>query len=128
MTFGCRPCAMILPTTFAFAASGPVRSFFSSVPTANTSPKVISPPTLPGRVSTFTVSPGATRYCLLPLRMTAYIAPPDANRKPLLYGFLPRSVNAQFKGAAIKERHGHLLHLALCFQAVRERLANRSTI
>src|SRR6266478_4192511 len=35
-----------------------------------------SPPTLPGRVSTFTVSPGATRYCLLPLRMTAYIAPP----------------------------------------------------
>src|ERR1700730_6124684 len=86
VSFGWRPCEIILPTTLALAASGPVRNFFSSVATATTSPKVILPPTLPGKVSTLTVSPGATRYGFPPLRITAYIAPPDINRKPLLYG------------------------------------------
>src|SRR5579863_6928303 len=86
VNFGWRPCETILPVTLALAASAPVRNFFSSVATATTSPNVTLPPTFPGKVSTLTVSPGATRYCFPPLRITAYIAPPDTNRKPLLYG------------------------------------------
>src|ERR1700686_557354 len=88
VSFGWRPCETILPVTLALEASAPVRNFFSSVATATTSPNVTSPPTLPGKVSTLTVSPGATRYCFPPDRMTAYIAPPDTTRKPRLYGCL----------------------------------------
>src|SRR5579872_2091476 len=88
VSFGWRPCETIFPVTLALAASVPVRNFFSSVATATTSPNVTSPPTLPGKVSTLTVSPGATRYCFPPDRITAYITPPDANRKPRLYGYL----------------------------------------
>src|SRR5579872_7079853 len=85
---GWRPCSTILPTTLALAAFAPVRNFFSSVAMPTTSPNVTESPTLPGKVSTLTVSPGATRYCFPPDRITAYITPPDANRKPRLYGYL----------------------------------------
>ena len=43
--------------------------------------KVERLPGKPGGRSTLTVSPGATRYCLPPLRMTAYMQPPEAARK-----------------------------------------------
>jgi len=44
---------------FCLRGIRPVKNFFSSVPTASTSPKVISPPMSPASVSTLTVSPGA---------------------------------------------------------------------
>src|SRR5712692_10894870 len=86
VSLGWRACATILPVTLALAASAPVTSFSSSLCTASTSAKVTLAPTLPARRSTLMVSPGATRYCLPPLRMTAYMKPPDAIRKPPLYG------------------------------------------
>src|SRR5712692_2364887 len=86
VSLGWRACATILPVTLALAASAPVTSFSSSLCTASTSAKVTLAPTLPARRSTLMVSPGATRYCLPPLRMTAYMKPPNAIRKPPLYG------------------------------------------
>src|SRR5713226_5125971 len=79
VSLGQRACATIFPVTLALAASAPVTSFSSSLCTASTSAKVTLAPTLPARRSTLMVSPGATRYCLPPLRMTAYMKPPDAS-------------------------------------------------
>jgi len=44
------------------------------------------------------VSPGATRYCFPPVCMTAYIAPPNPQHKPLLYGSPSAIVNAALGG------------------------------
>src|SRR3984957_16252463 len=66
--------------------SPPEISFLSSLLTAITLSNVTLPPTLPSRRSTSTVSPGATRYCFPPLRITAYMLPPEAIGKPQLYG------------------------------------------
>src|SRR5215469_8853856 len=72
--------------TFALATSPPEKSFLSSLLTAMTLSNVTLPPTLPSSRSTSTVSPGATRYCFPPLRITAYMLPPEAVVKPQLYG------------------------------------------
>src|SRR5579862_6594009 len=66
--------------------SPPEINFLSSLLTAMTLSNVTLPPTFPSRRSTSTVSPGATRYCFPPLRITAYMLPPEAIRKPQLYG------------------------------------------
>src|SRR3954447_5561393 len=42
-------------------------------PTSRTSPRVILSPALPSSFSTTILSPGATRYCLPPVRTTAHI-------------------------------------------------------
>src|SRR5580658_9955323 len=75
LSLGPRVCFTILPVTLAFEAAAP-RIFLSSVRTATTSSNVTLPPTLPSRRSTSIVSPGATRYCFPPLRITAYMLPP----------------------------------------------------
>jgi len=37
--------------------------------------------------------PGSTRYCFPPVRITAYMLPPEASDKPQLYGSAAASVN-----------------------------------
>src|SRR5580658_4845140 len=76
LSLGPRVCFTILPVTLAFEAAAP-RIFLSSVRTATTSSNVTLPPTFPSRRSTSIVSPGATRYCFPPLRITAYMLPPN---------------------------------------------------
>src|SRR6202046_1000961 len=76
LSLGPRVCFTILPVTLAFEAAAP-RIFLSSVRTATMSSNVTLPPTLPSRRSTSIVSPGATRYCFPPLRITAYMLPPN---------------------------------------------------
>jgi hypothetical protein len=39
------------------------------------------------------VLPGSTRYCFPPVRITAYMLPPEASDKPQLYGLAGGSVN-----------------------------------
>src|SRR5271155_2576770 len=92
-SLGPRPCSTILPITFTFEISSAETNFFSSVRTDSTSSNVILPPSFPSSVSTRTVLPGSTRYCFPPLRMTAYMLPPEASDKPQLYGLSGICVN-----------------------------------
>src|SRR5258707_13605379 len=98
---------MILPLTEAFPASAPNTTFLSSVWTARTEPKLTFSPTLPSTRSMRMVSPGATRYCFPPVLITAYIGPPRARDKHLLYGRLVRIVNVRF----VVEEHSHIVSL-----------------
>src|SRR6202162_541652 len=79
--------------TLALAMSAPEANFLSSLRTASTSSKVTLPPTLPSSRSMRMVLPGSTRYCFPPVRITAYMLPPEASDKPQLYGSAGGSVN-----------------------------------
>src|ERR1700735_4945139 len=93
-SLGPRPCSTILPITFTFEISSAETNFFSSVRTDSTSSNVTLPPSFPSSVSTRTVLPGSTRYCFPPLRITAYMLPPEARDKRQLYGLRgPPSTN-----------------------------------
>src|SRR5271156_6951420 len=85
---------MILPTTFVLASDSLDANFLSSLRTARTSSNVTLPPTFPSSFSTRIVFPGSARYCFPPLRITAYILPPEACDKPQLYWIQGTSVNA----------------------------------
>src|ERR1700722_16909214 len=82
---------MIFPVTVALLASLPDNSFFSSLCTARTEPKVTFSPTSPLTRSIRIVSPGATRYCFPPVLMTANIVPPSSKTNPDYRGQLPVS-------------------------------------
>src|ERR1700677_927799 len=84
---------MILPTTLVLASESLDANFLSSLRTARTSSNVTLPPTLPSNFSTRMVLPGSARYCFPPLRITAYILPPEASDKPQSYRIQATSVN-----------------------------------
>src|ERR1700679_995851 len=84
---------MILPTTLVLASESLDANFLSSLRTARTSSNVTLPPTLPSNFSTRMVLPGSARYCFPPLRITAYILPPEASDKPQSYRIQVTSVN-----------------------------------
>src|SRR5690348_15432152 len=71
------PWPTISPVTFAVAAS------FTASPSARsrTSPKVTSFPGSPSRLATVRIAPSSTRYCLPPLRTTAYTGRPPIQEK-----------------------------------------------
>src|SRR5581483_10783341 len=70
-TFLARIWPTISPVTLALASSGaPILT--SSPPTKSTSGNTTCSPTSPASFSTLTRSPSATRYCLPPVRITAY--------------------------------------------------------
>src|SRR5580658_5400611 len=79
--------------TLALAMSAPEANFLSSLRTASTSSKVTLPPTLPSSRSMRMVLPGSTRYCFPPVRITAYMLPPEASDNPRLYVAAGGSVN-----------------------------------
>src|SRR5262245_53428868 len=68
-----RSCAVIFASTFAPVTSGAPTFTASPAPTRRTSPNVTVSPTLPGSFSTLSLSPAATRYCLPPVLITAYM-------------------------------------------------------
>src|SRR3954454_4263247 len=75
-TLGRLPCAMTSASTLAPSTSGTPTLTASPSPTSRTS-RAIFAPTSPSSFSTFRRSPSWTRYCLPPVRTTAYIdAPP----------------------------------------------------
>src|ERR1700678_4550679 len=84
---------MILPTTFVLAKESLDANFLSSLRTARTSSNVTLPPTFPSNFSTRIVFPGSARYCFPPLRITAYILPPEASDKPQSYSTRGTYVN-----------------------------------
>src|SRR5580698_3795439 len=88
---------MILPTTLVLASESLEANFLSSLRTARTSSNVTLPPTLPSNFSTRMVFPGSARYCFPPLRITAYILPPEASDKPQSYRIYGSSVNEGFE-------------------------------
>src|SRR5438477_7206129 len=67
-----RPCAVMVPFTRAALMVEPAFTASPSI-TAITRSNSTAAPTSPVRVSTSIDSPGATRYCLPPVSMTAYI-------------------------------------------------------
>src|SRR6202789_2689628 len=91
--FGPRSWATILPMTLALAMSELEANFLSSLRTARTSSKVTLPPTFPSSRSMRMVLPGSTRYCFPPVRITAYMLPPEASDKPQLYVSVGGPVN-----------------------------------
>src|SRR6185437_13671483 len=93
----------------AFDVWVPWTSFLSSLCTASTSSKVILPPTFPSSFSTRTVSPGATRYCLPPLRITAYMNPPKLLAETFIIRTPFTSVNAE--PVALRQVIQHNQHL-----------------
>src|ERR1700722_9548028 len=92
---------MILPTTFVLASESLDANFLSSLRTAKTSSKVTLPPTFPSNFSTRIVLPGSARYCFPPLRITAYILPPEASDKPQSYRIHSASVNERRKNESL---------------------------
>src|SRR6202035_3530869 len=91
VTFLERPCCTILPVTLTLEASDPESTFLSSVCTAKTDPKFTTSPTSPLTLSIRIVSPGATRYCLPPVLITAYISlhPLKTNHDYMIYQPIP---------------------------------------
>src|SRR5690242_2474142 len=67
-----RPCAAMVPFTRALPSEEPALTESPST-TATTRSNSTSAPMSPVRVSTSIDSPGATRYCLPPVSITAYI-------------------------------------------------------
>ena len=74
MTFGARPCSTTSAMTLAPERSGvPSFGLLSPPATIRTSVNSTWAPASPGSFSMVTTSFGATRYCLPPVLMTAYI-------------------------------------------------------
>src|SRR5690242_288256 len=72
MVLASRSCSVMVPLTIVPAAAAPVLTCPSST-TASTRLNSTCVPTSPATVSSCTVSPGVTRYCLPPFSITAYI-------------------------------------------------------
>src|SRR6185503_12344254 len=73
MSFGPRVCFTTSATTDALSTIGKPTENFPSLATNKTRSRVTSLPSSALNESTSIVSPGATRYCLLPDSITAYI-------------------------------------------------------
>src|SRR3984957_10586310 len=97
---------MILPTTLVLASESLEANFLSSLRTARTSSKVTLPPPFPSSFSTRIVFPGSARYCFPPLRITAYILPPEASDKPQSYRIHSASVNERRMAPSSLSRRG----------------------
>src|SRR6185369_835769 len=76
-TLGWRPCPTTLATTLAPATSGAPTTRSAPLPIATIWSSLTSWPTSAASRSTLIVSPAATRYCLPPVLMTAYIVIPS---------------------------------------------------
>src|SRR5262245_56094438 len=76
MIFLARSWAVILASTLAPLTTGAPTFTPSPAPTRSTSLKVTVSPTFPGSFSTLSLSPAATRYCLPPVLITAYMRHP----------------------------------------------------